>query len=85
MKLLLVTGLALLSMSSFAQEDLAAHKAKENENFDKRISRLTEAKTCVNAAATKEAFKSCKEALHKDMQAMKEDWKNHKKEHHKKK
>ncbi len=84
MKFLLLTCLSFFAMSSFAEGDLEAHKAKANEHFDKKISRLNEAKTCTNSAATMEAFKACNHALQEDMKAMKKDWKKDKEEHHKK-
>ena len=92
MKVLLAVTLSAFAVSSFAQGDLETHKAKALEHFDKKISMLNEAKSCISGAATMEAFKACKEDHRNKMKAMKKEWKekmmdkhDHMKDHKKKK
>lgn len=61
MKFLLIASLSLIAANSFAaEESLAKMKSKANEHFAKHAEILDTAKTCVNDAKTKEAYKACK-------------------------
>ena len=79
MKLLLAIVLGLFSMTAFTK-DLNSKKEMMSTHLDQKISRLQEAKACIQGANTEEALKKCKKDMKKDMSAMKEDMKDKKKE-----
>jgi opacity protein-like surface antigen len=74
----------LMSSAAFAQDaampatggpaaggDISARKTEVLAHMDARIAALTEAKSCISAAADKEAMKKCHDGLKDDRMAMK--------------
>lgn len=88
MKKLLVTGLCLFSLAAFAdhhEEDdkgktFEEKKANMLQHIDKRISNMNEMKSCVSAAADKDALKACREKMKEYREDMKDKWQEKKKE-----
>lgn len=72
MKLKLSILVLLFGLNAFAQGDINAMKTEANARLDKRIASLQEAKTCISAAADKEAMKACHANLKEDRMEMKE-------------
>jgi|GEM_PF-865037 len=80
LRLSLMAATCLLSLSSIAgPEEFSAHKAEALATMDKRIANLNEAKTCMTAAADKEAMKNCHMALKEDRMEMHGEMMNKKK------
>lgn len=57
-----------------------AHKAEALKGIDDRLAKLNEHKTCVTAAADKEAFKKCHESMKEFRHDKKEEWKEKREE-----
>lgn len=62
----------LVSLPTFAQEDISKAKEMMTQGLDARIANLQSAKSCVAAASTKEALKEC----HKNLKASREETKD---------
>lgn len=60
MKFLLAVSLSAFALGAFAAEDLNTMKSSANRRIDEQLNTLQSSKTCVNGAATVEAFKACK-------------------------
>ena len=61
----------IMSVSVFAKIDFAKRKQMQIENLDKRITNLTELKSCISSASKKEDLKAC----HKKRKAFREQMK----------
>ena len=89
MKFLTMTIFAMMSFFALAEDKpfFENMKAMKLANIEKRITYINELKSCVTAAADKDAFKNCNEkhnsdmkALHSDRKEMKEQFKKERKE-----
>ncbi len=89
MKKLLVAALCIFSLTAFTDhheegDDKNAKfedvKAKMVTHIDERIAKMNEHKSCVSAAADKEALKACREKMKEYREDMKEKWQEKKKE-----
>ena len=89
MKFLIMTIFAMISCFALAEDKplFENMKAMKLANIEKRITYITELKSCVTAAADKDALKNCNErhnsdmkALHSDKKEMKEQFKKERKE-----
>lgn len=86
MKTLLAIALCLGSFSSFADmhemegKTFEEKKAKMTEHLDKKISHLNESKSCVSSATDEAGLKACKKKMWEEKKAMKEKWKEMKKD-----
>lgn len=87
MKKLLVTGLCLFSLAAFADnheegegKTFEEKKANMLQQIDSKIAHMNEMKSCVSAAADKDALKACREKMKEHREDMKEKWQEKKKE-----
>ncbi len=75
MKSLILCSILFTSLSTFAEADIEKVKTEATARMDKRIAMLQEAKTCVAAATTKEAVRTCQKNLREDHNEMKNEMK----------
>ncbi len=89
MKFVMMIALTCMSLNAFPADDdhFAKVKTMMLTNIDKRLGYLQEHKTCVTAAADKDAMKACHDkhnaemqSLHSDRKMMREQFKNERKE-----
>lgn len=87
MKKILLMSLCLVSLSAFSDDDMKddgkpfeEKKAMMLTKIDERIAKMNEHKSCVQAAADKEAMKACHQKMKEHRKEMKEDWKAKKEE-----
>lgn len=88
MRKLLVAIIVVGSVCAFAdhhEENMEGKnfdemKAKMSQHLDERIANLSEAKSCVSAATTKEALKDCHQKLKAEREQMKAEWQKKKAE-----
>lgn len=73
LKSLLIITTLTLSMTAYAEPDIATAKSEMTANLDKRIAALQEAKTCVSSAGTPEDLKKCHQSLKEDRMEMRKD------------
>ncbi|MFP5386232.1 MAG: hypothetical protein ACLGHN_09145 [Bacteriovoracia bacterium] len=85
MKFLIALSLSVFSLGAFAQDDLGSMKQDANSYIDQKMSSLQEAKSCINNADSKEAFKACKYDMHKEMKMQKMEMKREEMQEHKQK
>lgn len=70
MKFLIVLSVSVLSLSAFAQ-NLGSMKQEATSHIDRKMSTLQEARSCIQNAETREAFKACKYDMHEEMKMQK--------------
>lgn len=82
MKALILIGALIFGAQAGADHHEAAdgknfetHKAEALKRIDEHLAKMNEHKTCVSAAADKEALKKCHEAMREFHQGMKEEMK----------
>jgi hypothetical protein len=89
MKALLIGSLIALSLGAWADKHkdkkwdklpFEQQKQMRLEKLDQKSAIITEARNCVNAATTKESLKQCKTDMKDDKRAMKESFKDRKKQ-----
>lgn len=87
MKMMILIGALMLGTQAQADmheakdgKGFEAHKAEALKGIDERLAKLNEHKTCVTAAADKEAFKKCHESMKEFRHDKKEEWKEKREE-----
>jgi hypothetical protein len=80
MKILTFALASLLSVGVFAAKDknwdrMSVSEAKQHrlEKLDRKSAMIEEARTCVNAATTKDQIKNCKQEMKEEKRAMKDE------------
>lgn len=80
MKLLIGAMFAVAALGAHAEESLDQMKKMANEHMTQKIESIQTARTCIDNAKTKEAFKACKYDMHQDMKMQKMEMMKDKKE-----
>lgn len=86
MKALVVMAVMIFGFQALAHnhegdgKDFGTHKAEVLKHLDEKIAKLNEHKTCVTAAADKDAFKKCHESMKEFRHEKKAEWKEKREE-----
>lgn len=87
MKLIIGLALSLFTVGAMANKDknwdkmtFDQQKQMMTEKLDKKSAMIQESRSCVNEAGSKDALKTCKEEMKEERQAMKDEWKDKKKQ-----
>lgn len=75
----LTLALTLFAFSAQAQT-LDDMKSKANDHMAKKMETIQTARSCINSAGSKEAFKACKYDMHEEMKMQKQQMIEEKKE-----
>ncbi len=79
MKLLIGSLMVLTAFAAHAEGSLSEMKRMANDHMTQKMSSMQTAKSCIESAQTKEAFKACKYDMHEDMKMQKMEMMEHKK------